>query len=90
MPSVIDTPEIEQLDHEQQLHDQTPPRAPRQTTSRRGLASRLTMMLSVTAAWLKRHIHHDWRVVPGTPQVELPADSLARRHPYIYIKAMSG
>ena len=83
MPSVIEASGTVEEEHVEQSHETLPPiPAPR-----RGVISIIVTTISAVAKHFKQHRD---RQVLRHEEVEMPLDTLARKHPYIYIKTLAG
>ena len=83
MPSVIEAPETVEEEYVEHSHKTLPP----MPAPRRGFITKMTALLANVAPL---HKQHSDRQVLRREEVEMPIDTLARKHPYLYIKAMCG
>ncbi len=83
MPSVIKAPETVEEEYVEHSHETLPP----MPAPRRGFITKMTALLANVAPL---HKQHSDRQVLRREEVEMPIDTLARKHPYLYIKAMCG
>ncbi len=86
MPSVIEAPEtLQEIQEQPSCEAVQPIPAPRSA-----LASKITALLRAVAIYLRPPIHQHWQEQPSTRAQEMPIDILVRKHPYLYIEALSG
>lgn len=89
MSQMIETPEIVREDHWPQYEPEARSLPPF-TQPRRGYARLFSGLRGLMAAFGKRCARYQPCAGCQQHQFELPIDTLARKQPYLYIKAMSG
>jgi hypothetical protein len=89
MPNIIEAPATVSSDQQYDLIDAPSTTTPLSTPGQRR-CSLLAMLRGAVASCLRYRMPHTPRVLPNQQRLESPVDTLARKHPYIYIKAMSG
>ena len=83
MPSVLEAPETVEEEHVEQFYETLPP----MSASRPGVASTIITLLSGVAMYLRHRSHSETANIRAQ---ELPLDTLARKHPYMYSTALAG
>ncbi len=83
MPSVLEAPETVEEEQVEQSYETLPP----MSAPRPGVVSTIITLLSGVAMYLRHHSHSE--IVSSHAQ-ELPLDTLARKHPYMYSTALAG
>jgi hypothetical protein len=89
MPNIIEAPATVSSDQQHDLIDAHVTTTPLSTPGQRRFGL-LAMLRGAVAACLRPRVPHTPRVLPNQQRLESPVDTLARKYPYIYIKAMSG
>ena len=89
MPRVIDAPEAVQEERWHQYDEKTEPLL-LVTQPQCGWTGVFTALWSGVTALLKRPAQSQPHVAHTKQRFELPIDRVAREHPFLYIKAMSG
>jgi hypothetical protein len=89
MPNFVEAPVTVSSDQQPDLIAMPSTTTPLPTPGQRrsGLLARLRVAI---ASCLWHRTPHTPRLLPSYPRLEPLVDTLARKHPYIYIKAMSG
>jgi hypothetical protein len=86
MPRVIDAPEAVQEERWLQYEEKTVSIA----ASRHERPGFLAALWSAVTSLITQHARLQPHVVPIKQRFELPMDRIAREHPFLYIKTMSG
>jgi hypothetical protein len=89
MPQVIDVPEAIQEERWQPYEAKTAP-LPLIVQLQRGRRGFLASLWSAVVSMSERYVRPQPRVVHTKQPFESPIDRIAREHPFLYIKAMSG
>jgi hypothetical protein len=89
MPQVIDVPEVIQEERWQPYEEKTAP-LPLSTQPRRRRGGFLASLWSAVVSMSERYVRPQPRMVHSKQPFELPIDRIAREHPFLFIKAMSG
>jgi hypothetical protein len=89
MPAVIDAPE--RVEHEEQAVYETHDLYEEQSPVREGHPGFWHTVLQYVKRHRARHACHTRSSSPGTPHpIEMPLERLAREHPALYLRAVSG
>jgi hypothetical protein len=89
MSQVIDVPEAIQEERWQSLAEKTAS-LPLIARPRRRRSGFLASLWSAVVSMSERYVRPQPRVVHIKQPFELPVDRIAREHPFLFIKAMSG
>ena len=89
MPQVIDVPEAIQEERWQPSEAKTVP-LPLSAQPRRRRSGFLASLWSAVVSLRERYVRPQPRAIHTKQSFESPVDRIAREHPFLYIKAMSG
>ena len=89
MPQVIEAPDAIQEEQWYQDEEKTAPQSPL-VVPRRERTRVFAFVRSAVETLINRHLRPQPYVTHTMQRFELPIERVAREHPFLYIKAMSG